>query len=663
MTSILKPMFFIFLVTISIVSCNNEELFVAPEAETPVETTTPSDSTSTDTPTPPEDTVDPVVNTSTPCDFDLSTASSGDTIIINCLMDLQGQTLNLPPNVTILYEGGDITNGTLNFSDNSVISGELLNSSVTLTGSIPQLKESIFNFDPQRWGIVEGITTSDIAQRNNNILENLMFSVKDMGVNIFKIDKMDAYFEVSKVTSTTTNQNYYPSVEAINMPSDFSLVMTDNTYLRVQPNAENDYVLLAVRDASNVKIEGGNLYGDRDKHDDSQTTGNSGHVIMIHGGDNVDINGVRMVNGTGDGIDINSLNFTFQPNYIPSNNIRITNCTFDNNRRNNMSITDGFNILVDGNTFLNGGADNPNSVGVRPGYAIDVEAVRGKENGEYIYYEKAYDITISNNIERGSKHGAFIVAIGEKTTIINNTTENGISIGDASEVKIIGNTISRPTSTNGTGIVTGHPDSLTTFDNVVSGNTISGFNTGIAVYQRDTEIFDNTITDFAIGILPKSSKNINIYKNNLSSERPSSYGIFANVTSLDNFNIYENKITKVDRESINIVMVNTSAESVNNVINIKNNLLYDNKVTLERCNGINFTGNDSEYLSLVDIDRVSVSDNVIHSNSNHGIEIMDGCSNLTVTNNDISVPASRQCVYQKSTDGININISGNTCNN
>jgi hypothetical protein len=663
MKTVFKPMLIVLALVATFLSCNKEEVFVDPAVNTPVDTTTPTDSTNTDGTTPPEDTADPVADTTTPCDFTLSNVQSGDTIVLDCVLDLQGQTVNLPPNVTIVYEGGDIINGTLNFADNSVISGELLNNTLTLSGSTPQMKDPTFEFDPQRWGIVEGVTTSDIALNNRNILESIMLQAKDLGVNTFKIDKLDAYFEVSKVTSTTSNQNYYPSVEAINVPSDFNLIMTDNTKLRVQPNAQNDYVLLAIRNASNVRVEGGNLFGDRDKHDDSQTTGNSGHVIMIHGGDNVDIDGVTMKNGTGDGIDINSLNFTFQSNYIPSNNIRITNCVFDNNRRNNMSITDGFNILVDGNTFLNAGADNPNSLGVRPGWAIDVEAVRGKENGQYIYYEKAYDITISNNIEKGSKYGAFIVAIGEKTTISNNTTEKGIAIGDASDVKIIGNTISRPTSTSGTGIVTGHPDSLTTFNNVVSGNTISGYNTGIAVYQRDTEIFDNVISDFAIGILPKTSKNINIYGNKLSSNRSGSYGIFANVTSLDNYNIYDNDITDVDRESINFVMVNTGADSANYVINVKNNLLHNNKVTFERSNGINFTGNDSEYVSLVSVDRVSVSNNVIHSSSNHGVEIQSGCSNLTVANNNITVPATRQCVYQSSTDGVNINISGNTCNN
>jgi hypothetical protein len=656
MKPVLNPLLIVLFLAISLLSCNNEELFVEPTADV---VTDPD--TSIDTDTPIEDTNSGTIDSSLPCTFNLDNVQSGDTVIINCVMDLGGQTVMLPANVTIIYEGGEIVNGTLNFSDNTIISGDLLNSSIILTGNVPQLKDTTFNFNPQRWGIVEGITTSEIAQRNNDILEGLMLSVKEMGVNTFKIGKLDAYFEVSKVTSTTSNQNYYPSEEAINVPSNFNLIMSDNTYLRVQPNSQNDYVLLAIRDASNVKIEGGNLYGDRDKHDDSQTIGNSGHVIMIHGGDNVDINGVKLMNGTGDGIDINSLNFTFQSNYIPSNNIRITNCVFDNNRRNNMSITDGFNILVDGNTFLNAGVDNPNSVGVLPGWAIDVEAVRGKENGQYIYYEKAYDITISNNIERGSKHGAFIVAIGEKTTILNNNVENGIAIGDASEVKIIGNTLTSSTPLSGTGIVTGHPDSITTYNNVISENTITGYEIAIAAYLRDTEIYDNTLIDFSVGILTKNISNYKIYRNIFNSSISGSSAIFGHFSTMNNVDIYENIVQKINREGINMVWVNKNPGEENNTVTIRNNNFNKFKVGIESSQGISFTGNSSEYVSVLSSQNINLSGNTITAATDHGIQILNGSNNINVSQNNITVAnANKTCVYKA--NSTNISEASNTCN-
>src|SRR5690606_14827174 len=118
---------------------------------------------------------------------------------------------------------------------------------------------------PERWDIVQGTVNSDIALKNNTNFEGLMFYVKDLGANTFLVDEFDAFFEVTKVTSTTSNQNFYPSIEAINVPSDFTLSMSDNTILRAYPSPiQTSAALMAVREADNVKIIGGTLQGDRD---------------------------------------------------------------------------------------------------------------------------------------------------------------------------------------------------------------------------------------------------------------------------------------------------------------------------------------------------------------------------------------------------------------
>src|SRR5688572_505946 len=59
-----------------------------------------------------------------PCDFSLENAEIGETIIIDCIMDLGGKTISLPSDVTLEYDGGDILNGTLNFN-NGKIDGKL----------------------------------------------------------------------------------------------------------------------------------------------------------------------------------------------------------------------------------------------------------------------------------------------------------------------------------------------------------------------------------------------------------------------------------------------------------------------------------------------------------------------------------------------------------
>ena len=255
MKMIIRPMYLILVFMISL-SCNNEELFVEPVTEVIDE---PVDDEEQD----PEDTDDDFDATQ-PCDFTLDNIEPNSTIVINCILDLDGATVNLPANVTILYEGGDIINGSLVFSGTSVISGELLNSSLTLGGSSTQMKDPTFNFDPQRWGIVEGKTTSEIALRNRDILEDMFIQTKNMGITTFSIDKMDAYFEVGNINNLSV---FRSNEHGILIPSNFNLKMSKDTHLRVFPNNSSNYALMAIYDSENITIDGGNLYGDRNEHD------------------------------------------------------------------------------------------------------------------------------------------------------------------------------------------------------------------------------------------------------------------------------------------------------------------------------------------------------------------------------------------------------------
>src|SRR5690606_27619737 len=173
-----------------------------------------------------------------------------------------------------------------------------------------------FNFYPERWDIDQGKNVdSDRALENNTNFEELMYFVKDLGANVFLVDEFDAYFEVTKVTSTTSNQNFYPSVEAINVPSDFTLSMSDNTILRVYPTENlKSAALLAVREAENVKISGGVLYGDRDLRQYSKDNAEEGaHLIVIRSGKNVVLEGIKLIKGSTGGITVNSVGHSFEP--------------------------------------------------------------------------------------------------------------------------------------------------------------------------------------------------------------------------------------------------------------------------------------------------------------------------------------------------------------
>ncbi|MEW7278502.1 NosD domain-containing protein [Aquimarina sp. 2201CG1-2-11] len=439
--------------------------------------------------------------------------------------------------------------------------------------------------------------------------------------------------------------------------------MTDNTVLRVQPNSRKNYVLLAIREVSNSKVYGGIRIGDRLKHDDHSQPGPHafGHVMMIHGANNVEVNGVTMKYGLGDGLHIASIGFTFEAGYVPSKNIKVTNCIFDSNRRNNVSITDGFDIDIDKNTFLRAGIDLPNSEGKAPGFALDIEASRASVNGELVFYEDAHHITIRSNVEKDSKYGSFIVAIGHDVTIENNKTEKAISIGAGYNVTISDNELTaNPNNKSSAGIVTGHPDAKDTYNNVISNTTIKGYNVAIAAYQRDTEIYGNNIIDFDIGIQPKNIKNYEIYNNTFTSTVSNSIGIFGNLTTMENVNIYENNLKNVARESFKFVAVNEGVEAENFKITVRNNQLA-NSGTFSRSNGIDFMNNQTkEGIIFINAKNMSVSGNNIESTGQDAIRIKEGCSNLTIQSNTIKVIGNNLDCIDQTSGGTNITISNNT---
>jgi hypothetical protein len=538
--------------------------------------------------TPPEEVIpDPIPDEkNTPKDYDFQSTQANDTLNIAYSHDLGGQTINLASNVLINYNGGELINGTLVFQEGK-IDGKLLNQKLKIHGNKP-LKSSTFVFDKSKWNIVEGEVSNEVALTNAETLEKLFADVKSYGADVFQIDDLDAYFQITNEKNLINGRD-----AAISVPSDFSLEMTNNTHLRVQANRYAKYQLLSILGVSNVSISGGNLYGDRDTHDYTPittVTGHTytahewGHLISIETGINIKIDNVHLSHAAGDGIDIHSLKFAFDPNYVGSNNITITNCVFNSNRRNNLSITDGYNMLVENNTFLNAGVDTQNSKGIAPGFSIDVEAQRSRDaNGDLKYYQLAKDITIRNNTESGSKVGAFTVAIGMDVLIENNTVEGSIGFTFASGVKIKGNRI---TSARTAAITAGKPvETNTVFNNEISGNIISDASLGIILYNQSVKVFDNEITNCKTGITMKNLKNAEIYNNTIQGNVANAYGIYTHISTADDVTIRNNNIN-IPYKPIAFVNVNLESGQENNTVTVLDNNLNGGKVSISNSNGI-----------------------------------------------------------------------------
>ncbi len=615
---------------------------------------------------------DPVVDNSSPCDFDLSSTKEGETINLNCILDLEGKTINLPKNVTITFDKGEIKNGTLNFAENGKIDGQLLNASVTIDGKA-QLISDEFEFIPNKWGIVEGKTTDEVSRENRDVFEETMQKINDLGGKTFKIDKMDAYFNVDESKTAPTQ---FPALTAITLPkSDFTLKMTDNTHLRMQPNGAIRPTLLATFTANNITIDGGVLHGDRDEHDYTtiSSTHEWGHLLRITGTKNSVFKNIKFEDATGDAIDVHALGHSFDPNYTYCDNVLITNNTMIRSRRNHISITDGRNITVEKNDFIDASIHTEKSRGVAPGFAIDVEAVRhGNPRG---ISEIAEDIFIRNNTENGSRIGAVTVHTGDKVTIEDNTFENSISYSTSIGTIIKNNKITGKTPKNtdkGIAITAGRSDVYDkNYGNKVYGNIIKDYSIGIVMSNKDLEVYDNEISNCKLGITIGTIRESKIYNNIIKSNRDSSDGIVSHPTVeyIDNVVVggkSKGNNIEVTRTPVKLVNVNDKNGQEDFKLIITHNTITSTSTnTFSNAHGFEFNENiiNQGGLRIVNSENATFIANTITSTVANGIRLDTGCKNLTIKDNTIKVTGTNlECIKVNTTDGVNINIDNNTCN-
>jgi len=613
---------------------------------------------------------EPVITATESCLFSDFNIQENSTITIDCLLDLEGATIDLPTGVTFNFDGGDIFNGTLNFGTAGKIAGPLLNSDLTLDGDVSLIDEE-FQFIPSRWTMVQGETTKNIALENNQKLERLFYQIKELGGSTFKIDRFDAYFEVTTVTSTTSDQNFRASLESLNIPSDFNLMMTDNTHLRIYPYSQESAgngSLLGVREVENVTISGGNLHGDRYEYFLTDDNEEGNRLLTIRSGKNIVIDNVYFENASVSAATINSQGFSFNDDYDPTENITIKNSTFFNNRGLSITITDGRNITIENNEFIDSGQPTTYSDGGAVGYAIDVEPVRERDSsGNLIEFQKVFDVLIKGNKETNSRAGFLILFVGQDIIVEDNSIDTRMAWSFMSGVRIRKNVFNATNSwASESWAFFAGGNGETVFDNEFSDNTITGYSIGIDVGSEDADIFDNTITNVSTGIQINEAFNTTINNNIIEAENR---GIRIGNTFADNVNISKNIIT-AGVNSISISAANEDAAYEDFSIVIDDNTFDgEGSVSLFRTNGITFSNNDVTNTGLSIAGNVSntiISRNTIIPTTTNGIRVHgDNHENITISNNTISIPTGTgdvQCISNESTTPDQVALSGNMCN-
>lgn len=193
---------------------------------------------------------------------------------------------------------------------------------------------------------------------------------------------------------------------SINLKSNMNLILAPGAVLKAIPTSQSGYNIVSVSGVSNTTISGGQIEGERYGH--GNANGEWGMGIGLYDSKNIIISDVKISDCWGDGIYIGSNNDA--DIRLGCKNVTITNCTLDNNRRNNLSIVNGDDVTINNCVFSNAN-------GTAPEYGIDIETNNEENPCEHI--------RIDNSVFVGNKQASMGVITAANDIIISNCTLKG----------------------------------------------------------------------------------------------------------------------------------------------------------------------------------------------------------------------------------------------
>ncbi|MGI5907284.1 MAG: SH3 domain-containing protein [Christensenellales bacterium] len=227
----------------------------------------------------------------------------------------------------------------------------------------------------------------------------------------------------------TWNNRYIAPTDGILVPSGMTLDLGTATF-KMEANRYPAYTIFGIVNKSNVKITGGTLIGDLGQHTYAASSGSSTHEwgfgICVSASRNVVIDDVTIKNMTGDGVILEGSYAALSDGGRVSSNIKVTDCTISNCRRQGISVIGATDSELARNRISG-------ISGTDPQYGIDVET-------EFDYV--VTNLKIHHNTISGCSGGAINCNKGANYDVYSNTvTGNNIIAVRCSNVKIYGNNV------------------------------------------------------------------------------------------------------------------------------------------------------------------------------------------------------------------------------
>ena len=273
--------------------------------------------------------------------------SQGNTIYhIQYDYDLRGATITIPDGCVLQFDGGSISNGTLVGSATSINAGagQIFGDNVTIAGEwrCRDIYDSWFAM------------SEAVGANNSSNLQNLCNLTSDNATGVIHLSSKIYYASIAQNGDDE-------SVMKVNSNTEVKFDCT----IRLNTNDFTNYRLISITNKDNVYVHGsGRIIGDVDGK--TIGTGEWGHGITIIDSRNIKIEGITIEKCWGDGIYIGQS--VADATYY-SEDVIVRNVVCDYNRRQGMSITTAYNLLVDNCQFTNTGMIK----GTPPAFGVDVE--------------------------------------------------------------------------------------------------------------------------------------------------------------------------------------------------------------------------------------------------------------------------------------------------
>lgn len=148
-----------------------------------------------------------------------------------------------------------------------------------------------------------------------------------------------------------------------------NIILSKNAEIKAIPCSLESYWIFEFQFCDNVTISGGKLTGERNEHEG--TTGELGFGISIRSCSNFTISDMTISNCWGDGIQLGTHYNGYERSH--NENVIVRNVICQNNRRNNMAVTNGNGVTISDCHFIGANGTDPKAgLDLEPTYDFDV---------------------------------------------------------------------------------------------------------------------------------------------------------------------------------------------------------------------------------------------------------------------------------------------------